>query len=122
VEKPAREVSEKTLDAVLGAGYGIFSGKRLHWAKLRFTPERARWVSCKQWHPRQKGKFEADGSYLLEIPYADTRELIMDILKYGPEVEVCAPQALRREVAGLLLKARDRYVWSGAPMRCPCLS
>jgi predicted DNA-binding transcriptional regulator YafY len=109
LEKPAREVSEKTLDAVLGAGYGIFSGRKLHWAKLRFTPERARWVSCEQWHPRQKGKFEEDGSFLLEIPYADTRELTMDILKYGPDVEVLGPQALRSEVIGLLRRAQGRY-------------
>ena len=33
--------------------------------------------------PKQRGCFEPDGHYLLEIPYADHRELQMDILKYG---------------------------------------
>ena len=61
---------EKTLDSVLGAGYGIFSGRKVQWAKLRFTPERARWVSLEQWHPKQKARFEKDGSYLLEIPFS----------------------------------------------------
>ena len=37
----AREVSEARLDAVSGAGYGIFSGRTIRWARLRFSPERA---------------------------------------------------------------------------------
>lgn len=109
LEKPAREVSEKTTDEVLGAGYGIFAGSKVEWAKLRFTPERARWVAHEQWHPRQKGTQEVDGSYLLEIPYADDRELLMDILKYGPDVEVLSPPVLRVRVQDLLCQASQRY-------------
>jgi predicted DNA-binding transcriptional regulator YafY len=109
LEKPARDVSEKTTDEVLGAGYGIFGGSRVQWATLRFTPERARWVAYEQWHPRQTGTQEADGSYRLEIPYADDRELLMDILKYGPDVEVLGPARLRRRVKELLAQASQRY-------------
>jgi predicted DNA-binding transcriptional regulator YafY len=109
LEKPAREVSEKTTDEALGAGYGIFTGSKLEWAKLRFTPQRARWVAHEQWHPRQKGTEEADGSYLLEIPYADDRELLMDILKYGPDVEVIGPPSLRTQVREQLAQAIRRY-------------
>lgn len=99
LEKPAREVTPKTVDAALGPGYGIFAGRRLKWATLRFTPERARWVAAEHWHPKQRGRFEADGHYLLEIPYADHRELQMDILKYGAEVEVVGPAELRDVIA-----------------------
>jgi predicted DNA-binding transcriptional regulator YafY len=95
---PAREVAENTLDAMLGGGYGIFSGRKLTWAKLRFSPERARWVALEQWHPKQRGKLQKDGYYVLEIPYADDRELIMDILRHVPEVEVLEPPALREKV------------------------
>jgi predicted DNA-binding transcriptional regulator YafY len=109
VEKPAREVAEKTLDEVVGAGYGIFGGSKVQWARLRFTPERARWVAHEQWHPRQRGTQEADGGYLLEIPYADDRELLMDILKYGPDVEVLGPASLRKRVKELLAQAAARY-------------
>jgi predicted DNA-binding transcriptional regulator YafY len=98
LEKPAREVPEKTLDAVLGSGYGIFSGRRLAWARLRFSPERARWVALEQWHPKQKARFLKDGRYELQVPYADERELVMDILRHVPEVEVLAPAALRARV------------------------
>ena len=72
-------------------------------------PQRARWVAHEQWHPRQKGTLEGDGSYLLEIPYADDRELMMDILKYGPDVEVVGPVSLRKRVQDLLLQATQRY-------------
>lgn len=56
------------------------------------------------WHPKQKGRFDGE-HYHLEVPYADHRELVMDILKHGPEVEVVAPEALRAEVVSLLSKA-----------------
>ena len=77
-------------------------------ALLRFTPERARWVADERGHPEQKGRY--DGShYLLEIPYADDRELVLDILKHGPDVEVMAPASLRREVAARLRRAAQQY-------------
>ena len=52
----------------------------------------------KQW-PRGMGRpdggsFDADGSFVLDVPFADSRELLMDILKYGAQVEVLAPEAL----------------------------
>jgi predicted DNA-binding transcriptional regulator YafY len=109
LEKAARNVPDHTLDQVLGAGYGIFSGRRLSWARLRFTPERARWVSTEQWHPKQKAQFEADGSYVLAVPYSDDRELIMDILKYGADVQVLGPEALRTRVIAELGAAIGRY-------------
>ncbi|MBI5814901.1 MAG: YafY family transcriptional regulator [Nitrospinae bacterium] len=99
----AKNVEEKTLDSVLGAGYGIFSGRKVSWAKLKFTPGRARWVSSEKWHPKQKSGYDADGFYILEVPYSDDRELMMDILKYGPDVEVMEPEELRGKVA----KAHD---------------
>ena len=109
LELPARDVPEKTLDAVLGAGYGIFSGRDVEWARLRFTPQRARWVANEQWHPRQKGRFDADGSYVLELPYSDYRELAMDILKFGADVEVLAPAALKETVIAEMQSALRRY-------------
>lgn len=107
LEEKAREIRQTELDEVLASGYGIFSGRDVDWARLRFTPERARWVGTEQWHPQQRSRVEADGSYLLELPYSDSRELVMDILRHGPEVEVLAPQDLRdavREALGAALK------------------
>ncbi|MCC6210697.1 MAG: YafY family transcriptional regulator [Burkholderiales bacterium] len=105
----AREVPKAELDEYLKSGYGIFAGKRVTWAKLRFSPLAARWVAAQTWHSRQKGTVQPDGAYLLEIPYADDRELLMDILKYGPDVEVLEPAALRRRVAEQLGAALKQY-------------
>ena len=109
VDKKAKNVPERDLDEVLAAGYGIFSGRKTTWAKLRFTPERARWVAAEEWHPQQKSRFEADGSYLLEVPFSDHRELAMDILRHGPHVEVLEPASLRAAVKAQLAAALARY-------------
>jgi predicted DNA-binding transcriptional regulator YafY len=109
LETHARDIPARTLDAVLGAGYGIFSGKKIAWARLRFSPERARWVALEQWHPRQRGRFLRNGRYLLEVPYADDRELVMDILHHVPEVEVLAPRSLRDTVAAKLRAGLERF-------------
>ena len=105
----AKEVSKPKLKEVLESGYGIFSGQSVTWARLRFSPERARWVANEQWHPQQKGKFESDGSYLLEIPYSDDRELLMDILRHGSEVEVIAPEKLRIRIHQELKSTLEIY-------------
>jgi predicted DNA-binding transcriptional regulator YafY len=105
----AIEVPQERLDAVLGSGYGIFSGEQVAWARLRFTPERARWVGAEQWHPQQRASREADGSFLLEIPYSDPRELLMDVLRHGAEVEVLAPESLRRMVQETIAAMQTRY-------------
>jgi predicted DNA-binding transcriptional regulator YafY len=109
LDEPARKVPERELEEVLASGYGIFSGRDVQWAKLRFTSERARWVAAEQWHPQQRSRFDPDGSYILELPYSDDRELVMDILKHGPEVEVLAPDDLRIRVRDRLLAALERY-------------
>ena len=111
-DQAADDVPESTLDAVLGSGYGIFSGEHVTWAKLRFTSERARWIAAEQWHPLQRTRFDGDGSFVLELPYSDPRELVMDILRHGADVEVLAPQALRAQVITALEAARRRYARS----------
>jgi predicted DNA-binding transcriptional regulator YafY len=99
LEDAAKEVAAEDLSAHFDDSYGIFSGPAEHTAELRFTPEMARWVSEELWHPDQQGTFEADGSWLLKVPFSSARELIMDLLRYGAEVEVLSPDFLREAVA-----------------------
>lgn len=109
VPERARQVGAGELKAHFARGYGIFSGAQVQWAKLRFAPERARWVAAEQWHPDQRSGFDAAGHYLLELPYSDQRELMMDVLRHGSAVEVLAPASLRRAVAAELARAAARY-------------
>lgn len=110
----ARAIADAQLDAELGGGYGIFSGAATERAVLRFSAERARWVSRETWHPDQRGRFGPGGCFELEVPYSDDRELVMDIMRHGGEVEVIAPAALRERVRAELERALAGYDTSGA--------
>lgn len=109
LQDKAKSVPKKELEEVIGRDFGLFSGKHRQWAKLVFTPKQARWVASEIWHPDQKVRFLEDGSYMLEVPYSDLREIALEILRFGPEVEVIEPPDLRGEVAERLKAAAARY-------------
>lgn len=106
---PALDLPDAELDAHYATSYGIFGGKADKEAVLVFSAERARWVADETWHPQQQGRYLDDGRYELRVPYKDSRELCMDIMRHGPHVQVLEPQALRSEVAGQLQQAADLY-------------
>ena len=112
LESKADDINANELDAELGSGYGIFAGREIQWAILNFTPDRAKWVANEKWHPEQRSKFLDDGSYQLEVPYSDERELIMDIMKHGDEVEVIGPNTLRQTIKAKFLQLAVIYVSS----------
>ena len=101
------------LDAHLASSYGIFSGKPKAWATIRFSEHAARWVADEHWHSQQQGTRLPDGRYELKLPYSNSRELLMDVMKYGPDAEVVAPVPLREEMKILLQLALGAY--QGAP-------
>jgi predicted DNA-binding transcriptional regulator YafY len=105
-----RDVPDTQLDETLAASYGIFSGRKVQWATLRFTAERGRYVSLEEWHPKQRARWEKDGRYVLEVPYSSEKELVMDLLKFGPEVEVVAPESLRASVCSLAERTAQVYL------------
>jgi predicted DNA-binding transcriptional regulator YafY len=105
----AKELDSEQLRKSMQSGYGIFGGAVKEWAKLKFTPERARWVKHEEWHPNQKGHEDPDGSYILEIPYSDERELMGDILKYGSEVTIIEPEALKKRIIKEIQLLRNKY-------------
>jgi len=109
LESKAKDVSEEKLNEELGSGYGIFSGKDIKWVTLKFSSERARWVSKEKWHSKQEGKFLEDGSYELKIPYSKEPELLIDVMKYGPEVEILEPKDLRKKIQETLIKTLKNY-------------
>ena len=109
LEKSARSVPHSEMEEFLAAGYGIFSGKKTNWATLRFSPTAARWVGSEKWHSKQRARTEPDGSYVLELPYSEDRELVMDILRYGPDVEVLAPASLRSNLKKTLESTLKHY-------------
>ena len=109
LEIKADAVNDQLLDVELGAGYGIFAGQDIQWATLRFTAERSRWVASEKWHPEQVGVYLDNGDYELKIPFSDTRELCMDILKHGADVKVIEPPVLVTAIRESLNQMRALY-------------
>jgi predicted DNA-binding transcriptional regulator YafY len=109
LEATAIDRDEDELNAHLASSYGIFSGKPKATATIRFSPHAARWVADEHWHSQQQGTWLPDGHYELKVPYSNSRELLMDVLRYGADAEVVAPVSLREEMKIMLGLALGAY-------------
>ena len=108
-EQPADDRAEAELNQHLASSYGIFSGAPKAVATIRFSPHAARWVADEHWHSQQRGEWLKDGRYELKLPYSNSRELLMDVLKFGPDAEIVAPVSLREEMKIMLQLAVGAY-------------
>jgi len=109
---PAEELESSALRDDFDGAYGIFSGPAEHRARLRFNAEAARWAADEQWHAEQQAERAADGTLELSFPFGSSRELVMDVLRYGADVEVLAPAFLRDQVADAARRMRAIYAAS----------
>jgi predicted DNA-binding transcriptional regulator YafY len=109
MKESAKSVAKKLVEEIVGRDFGIYSGKDRKLAKLLFTAKQAPWVRSETWHKDQLGESTEDGGFLLTVPYSDPRELVLEILRYGPDVRVLEPTALQQEVAQRLRAAADQY-------------
>ena len=50
-----------------------------------------------------------DGSLLMRIPYSDHTELVMDVLRHGPNVRVLSPPELVEQVREQLRETLASY-------------
>ncbi len=108
-EQEASNLPQEEINSHFDEAFGIFSGPASHQARLLFSPEAARWAADEAWHPSQSSRWREDGSWELTLPYGHQRELLMDVLSYGAEVEVLAPVSLRKAVIEALDLTRARY-------------
>ena len=104
----AIEIPEQQLEEHLESAFGIFSGKADKIAILHFNQQRAHRIEKEKWHPKQQGQWIGD-KYQLSIPYHNPTELIMDILKYGADVEVVEPAGLKQIIKEEISKMVRRY-------------
>lgn len=109
MKEPAKSVAKKSIEEIVGRDFGIYSGKERKLAKLLFTAKQAPWVRSETWHKDQVGESTDDGGFLLTVPYSDPRELVLEILRYGPDVRVLDPFELQQEVAQRLRAAAAQY-------------
>lgn len=109
MKEPTKPVAKKLVEEIVARDFGIYSGASRKLAKLLFTARQAPWVRSETWHVDQLGQLMEDGGFLLTVPYSDPRELVLEILRYGPDVRVLAPAELQQEVAQRLRAAADQY-------------
>jgi proteasome accessory factor B len=103
----------------LPAGDGFESAVRRAWdiiadqppteIELRFAPAVAARVREATWHPTQQVVEESDGSLTWRATVAGTIEIRLWILSWGDDVEVIAPEPLRKDVAQTHRRAAERY-------------
>jgi proteasome accessory factor C len=102
-------VSREEREKFFASAYGIFTGLADKKAVIDFTGTAANEVSHETWHPKQEGKWLGDKTYRLTVPYGHSRELIMDILRWGEWAEVKEPKDLREEVEKTIKRAIKNY-------------
>ena len=109
LDAPTIDVAEADLDQHLSSSYGIFAGPPKAWATILFSTAAAPWAAEERWHSQQQGHLRPDGSYELRLPYSNSRELLMDVLRYGPDATITEPASLRSEAQIQLRLALGNY-------------
>ena len=109
LDAQSTELPEEEIVRHFDQAFGIFSGPAEHEAVLRFSPEAARWAADEIWHPEQRAEWKTDGCFELTVPFGRSRELIMEVLRYGADIEVVSPDFLREAVSGQLQTTMGYY-------------
>ena len=81
---------------------------------LRLTPERYEYVRTKPMSPTQKdikpgNKYFDENKPTISLEVDQNNELVQQILSFGPDMEVLAPQSLRETVAKNVKQMMNRY-------------
>jgi len=98
---PIKILSRSTSEQVrqyIRRTFGIFHGKETKEVCLCFSKDVSLWIAEQIWHPAQTTFLKKDGRLCLTLPVSDFREIKREILKYGSQVEVISPKALRAEI------------------------
>ncbi len=107
-EKECSHLPEKTIDTFIEDSFGIFSGKAEKIARLRFYSPDSQWVKDEFWHKKENKYFDGN-DLILEVPYGNPTELIMEILRHGDSVIVESPEELKNAVIKKLSKTIKNY-------------
>lgn len=105
-ERPAEFRIADYLDTTFRVVRGTGPARRV---RLRFSPEAARYVREKVWHPSQQLAEQPNGSLLVTFRLNHWLELKRWALSFGAGCEVLEPRVLREELADELRKGMERY-------------
>jgi proteasome accessory factor B len=91
----------------IGCAWSMMPEGKISNVRLRFAPKVANNVSEVQWHKSQKIRRNSDGSATIEFCVDGLGEITWWILGYGDQVEVLAPDKLRKRVKEIALKMAE---------------
>lgn len=96
--------------AFLAGSFGIFqSDGPLQTVRVRFSPDVARVVGERQFHPSQVLLRQPDGSVIAQFELSSFEEVAAWILSWGPHAQVLQPAELRQRVVSALRGALAQY-------------
>lgn len=103
------DISTASVKDYIRKNFGIMTGPKTYEVCLKFSPAVSPWLAEQVWHPAQQMRWEDDKTLCLTFPAADFREVKREVLRYGAQVEVVSPQALRKEVIEEIKKMKNIY-------------
>ena len=109
VERIDHRISSGFVKEYVKRNFGLLTSENSIDVCLKFSKQVAPWISEQIWHPKQNRVVNPDGSFCLTFPAADLREIKGEVLKYGAQVEVLSPEALRQEVKREITKMKEIY-------------
>jgi predicted DNA-binding transcriptional regulator YafY len=86
------------LDEYLARSFRAFRGDEDHTVVLRFSPDLARRIGERHWHPSQSEETERDGSLVLRFQVSDLREVKRWVMGWGADCRVVEPKELRESI------------------------
>jgi len=101
------------VDEFMKASFGIFHGQPVH-VKVFFTSDVAGYIKEKVWHNSQKISERIDGSVILEMDVAGTKEIKSWLLGWGSQARVLEPDSLREEIQAEAAEILGVYANSSA--------
>ncbi len=98
-ERTFEPPADVDLEGYFGQAWSMIPEGKLYDVCLHFEARVAGNVAEVQWHPTQKVEWNDDGSAEFSVTVDGLGEITWWILGYGDQVEVVAPQLLRKRVA-----------------------
>lgn len=97
------------IDAYLSSAWGAYADKKIETVKLRFSPRISRAVKETQFHLSPEYEMQRDGSLLMVLKVHNTGDFHRWIMSWGKDVEVVAPEPLRKLMADAVQSMAENY-------------
>ena len=108
-EKVDDALANEDYGRLLENNYGIFFEGTPRQVIIRFNKTIAGLVRDQIWFPGQSTEEKPDGGLILSFPVVDYREVIRDVLRFGPDAEVLEPPELRNQIKDIISRMHSVY-------------